>query len=331
MIGAEMCGEWSSGAIQTEQENRLDLERIMLNNGKIRILDTIEDLHMVEELQRIVWPGSETDVVPAHLLITAVHNGGLVLGAFANDDHGSGSEKLAGFVFGFPGLYSTPDGPRPKHCSHMLAVLPDFRWRGLGFALKRAQWQMVRHQGIDRITWTYDPLLSRNAHLNITRLGAVCNTYLCDLYGEMRDGLNIGLPSDRFEVDWWVNTKRVERRLSKKARLNLDLAHFIAAGAEVINPTQIDGQGWPIPSEAISFSTAELTDNQDSLIVLVEIPADFPALKEANIELAKEWRLNSREIIEDLFRSGYLVTDFVHLPGKIPRSYYVFSHGEGTF
>jgi predicted GNAT superfamily acetyltransferase len=303
----------------------------MLNNGKIRILDTIDDLHVVEELQRIIWPGSDTDVVPAHLLITAVHNGGLVLGAFSTDDQGSGSEQLAGFVFGFPGLYSTPDGPRPKHCSHMLGVHPDFRGRGLGFALKRAQWQMVRRQGIDRITWTYDPLLSRNAHLNITRLGAVCNTYLRELYGEMRDGLNIGLPSDRFEVDWWVNTQRVARRLSKNARLNLDLAHFIAAGAEVINSTEIDGQGWPIPAEAIDFSIAEKTENQDSLIVLVEIPSEFLALKEANFELAKEWRLSSRNIFEDLFRGGYLVTDFVHLPGKFPRSYYVFSHGEGTF
>jgi predicted GNAT superfamily acetyltransferase len=303
----------------------------MINNRKIRILDTIDDLYMVEELQRIVWPGSETDVVPAHLLITAVHNGGLVLGAYHHEDHGSVSEKLAGFVFGFPGLYSTPDGPRPKHCSHMLGVHPDFRGRGLGFALKRAQWQMVRHQGIDRITWTYDPLLSRNAHLNISRLGAVCNTYLRELYGEMRDGLNIGLPSDRFEVDWWVNTQRVERRLSRNVRINLDFAHFIAAGAEVINPTQIDGQGWPIPTETISFLSKDTTHNQESLILLVEIPADFLALKEANFELAKDWRLKSRDIFEGLFRTGYLVTDFVHLPGKYPRSYYVFSHGEGTF
>ena len=74
----------------------------------------------VEDLQRQVWPGSETDVVPAHLLITVVHNGGLVLGAFAE-------EKLVGFVFGFPGLEFTADGPRPKHCSHMAGVHPDYQ------------------------------------------------------------------------------------------------------------------------------------------------------------------------------------------------------------
>lgn len=303
----------------------------MTNNWKIRLLETFDELRMVEDLQRIVWPGSESDVVPAHLLIAAVHNGGLVLGAESPIDHSGGFAKLAGFVFGFPGLYSTPDGLRAKHSSHMLAVHPDYRGEGLGFLLKRAQWQMVRHQGIDLITWTYDPLLSRNAHLNITRLGAVCGTYMREFYGEMRDGLNIGLPSDRFEVDWWLTTKRVERRLSNKARLHLDLAHFFAAGAEVINTTQLDADSWPIPTEPVNFSATKRADNQESLIVLVEIPAEFLALKDINFDLAKKWRLRSREIFENLFESGYLVTDFVHLPGKNPRSYYVFSHGEGTF
>ena len=63
----------------------------------------------------------------------------------------------------------------------------------------------------------------------------------------------------------------------------------------------------------------------------MEIPADFLVLKEINLELAKDWRLSSRKIFEYLFRSGYLVTDFVYLPGKFPRSFYVLSHGEVTF
>ena len=68
-------------------------------------------------------------------------------------------------------------------------------------------------RGIDLITWTYDPLLARNVQLNIAKLGAVCNTYLANLYGEMRDGLNAGLPSDRFQLDWWIATRRVADRL----------------------------------------------------------------------------------------------------------------------
>ncbi len=154
----------------------------------IRLLETAEEMAEVESLQSLVWSPSDLDVVPKDLMLAVVHNGGLAIGAFAEN-------KLIGVVFGFPGFYDTPDGPRIKHHSHLLAVHPEWRSEGIGFALKRAQWQMVRKQGIDRITWTFDPLLSRNAHLNIARLGAVCNTYIQSAYGKMEDGLNAGLDS----------------------------------------------------------------------------------------------------------------------------------------
>ena len=300
---------------------------MMTDSWTIRILDTNEQLEKVEELQSIVWPGSETDVVPAHLLITAVHNGGFALGIYPDADMDS---PLAGFAFGFPGIYTTPDGPRLKHCSHMLAVHPEFRGKGLGFKLKRAQWQLVRKQGIDRITWTYDPLLSRNAHLNINRLGAVCNTYKREVYGEMRDGLNVGVASDRFEVDWWVNSQRVNKRLSSRARSKLDLAHFSAAEAAIINPAPINDDGWVVPVSPVKLDSISSSAASKPNILLVEIPSDFLALKDADIELAKAWRMMSRRLFEDLFEIGYLVTDFVHVPGGSPRSYYALSHGEGT-
>ena len=82
-----------------------------------------------------------------------------------------------------------------------MGIHPDQRNSGIGFASKRAQWQMVRHQGLDHITWTYDPLLSRNAYLNIAKLGAVCNTYRRSEYGDMRDGLNVGCPPT---ASWWI-------------------------------------------------------------------------------------------------------------------------------
>jgi predicted GNAT superfamily acetyltransferase len=295
----------------------------------LQILEKPDEMEAVEGLQRLVWAGAETDVVPAHMLLAAIHNGGLLIGAF------EGASSLVGFVFGFPGLYSTPDGPRPKHCSHLLAVHPDTRSRGLGFALKRAQWQMVRHQGLDRITWTYDPLLSRNAYLNIARLGAVCSTYLRDEYGSMRDEMNQGLPSDRFQVDWWVNSKRVIRRLSKRPRLQLDLAHFLAAGVKIINPSHTDGTSWPRPGSVIELEvSAETLDEEvagvKEPLALIEIPADFLALKAAEPALSVEWRSHTRALFEDLFQRGYLVTDFIHLPGATPRSFYVLSHGEST-
>lgn len=302
----------------------------MVDNWSIKTLEGIDQLEEVESLQRIVWPGSETDIVPAHLLITAVHNGGFAIGAYPADDAGQPAGSMVGFVFSFPGLYSTPDGPRLKHCSHMLAVHPEFRGKGLGFRLKRAQWQLVRHQGIDRITWTYDPLLSRNAHLNIALLGAVCSTYRREVYGEMRDGLNVGLPSDRFEVDWWVNSQRVRVRLGKRARPRLALKNFLAAGAEIINPAQLDANGWVTPSNITPPQLEFFLRDPLPSILLVEIPSDFLALKNVDMDLAKEWRLTTRSLFEELFSHGYLVTDFVYLPGESPRSYYVFSHGDGT-
>ncbi|MCI0550089.1 MAG: GNAT family N-acetyltransferase [Anaerolineae bacterium] len=280
----------------------------------IKLLETPEDMSSVEALQRAVWEGSETDVVPAHVFITAVHNGGFVIGAF---DH----HQLIGFVFGFPGLESTPDGPRPKHCSHMMGIHPKYRDSGVGFALKRAQWQMVRHQGLDHITWTYDPLLSRNAYLNIAKLGAVCNTYRRSEYGDMRDGLNAGLPSDRFQVDWWINTRRVDRRLGKRARRPLKLDNFSKADLQPFYSVHASPQtgGWPRPPE--HFSPLE------GHLALAEIPADFIALKDADFSLARDWRFFSREVFETAFAKGYIVTDFVFDQG---RSFYVLSNGEST-
>ncbi len=278
----------------------------------IKLLESPEDMTSVEELQRAVWQGSETDVVPAHVFITAVHNGGLVIGAFMNN-------QLIGFVFGFPGLESTPDGPRPKHCSHMMGIHPEHRDSGVGFALKRAQWQMVRHQGLDHITWTYDPLLSRNAYLNIAKLGAVCNTYRRSEYGEMRDGLNAGLPSDRFQVDWWINTRRVDRRLGKRARHPLKLDHFSKAQLQPLYAPLSGISGLIRPPEHFSPLEGHLT--------LAEIPSDFSALKEADFSLARDWRFFSREVFETAFASGYIVTDFVFDQG---RSFYALSNGEST-
>ncbi len=300
---------------------------------RIRILETPEEIALVEDLQRQVWPGNETEIVPAHILLAAIHNGGWILGAYSREGVPP-TDHLAGFVFGFPGLYNTPDGPRPKHCSHMMGVLDEYRDHGVGFALKRAQWQMVRHQDLDRITWTYDPLLSRNAYLNISKLGAVCNTYRINEYGILRDGLNQGLPSDRFQVDWWVNSPRVIRRLGKAARRRLDLAHYFAAGSEVINPTHTDNDGWLHPPPSDHYEplprSADPGRRQIAPILLVEIPADFLALKSANFDLALRWRLHARSLFVDLFERDYLITDFVFLSGNSPRSYYVLSHGEST-
>lgn len=284
-------------------------------NPIIRILETPEEMNLVEELQRLVWPGSDTDVVPMHVLITAVHNGGLVLGAFDE-------EKIIGFVFGFPGLEKIPDGPRPKHCSHMMGIHPDHRDSNVGFTLKRAQWQMIRHQSLDHATWTYDPLLSRNAYLNIAKLGAVCSTYRRSEYGEMRDGINAGLPSDRFQVDWWVNTRRVDKRLSDHSRPTLNLDHITRSGLRPLYPLQWTDD-LPHPPEHVPHF--------EDRILLAEIPPDFIDLKSKDFPLARDWRFFTRELFETAFGANFLITDFVfdRNEGR-PRSLYLLTHGEST-
>ena len=313
---------------------------------QLQIVDKPEQMTAIEELQRIVWPGDETEIVPAHLLITVAHNGGFVIGAFyieessaqANQSVGNTTENippgspLVGFVYGFPGLYQTPDGPRLKHTSHQMGVHPDHRSQGLGFALKRAQWQMVRHQGIDRITWTYDPLLSRNAYLNIAKLGAVCNTYIHDVYGHLRDGLNAGIATDRFQVDWWTNSQRVIQRLSKNARGKLDLAHYLSAGAEIINPTRIDQNGLPQADfdQTEKMTSGFIKQKDKPPLILVEIPDNFFELKARDMDLAIKWRMLTRSLFEFYFDHGYYLTDFVHLTSKKARSFYILSDGNST-
>ncbi len=276
----------------------------------LRLLQTADEMAPVEALQRVIWPGDDLEVVPGHVLLTAAHNGGLVAGAFAG-------AAPAGFVWGFLGRDETDDPSRLKHCSHQLGVHPDYRNTGLGFALKCFQRAHVLGQGLDRITWTYDPLLARNARLNIAKLGAVCRTYLRDLYGEMRDALNAGLPSDRFQVDWWIASARVAARVRGEGGWRPGLAAFLEGDAFLLDPL-----AWgdlPAPSDLLADDVFERST------VLVEIPADFLALKAADPALALRWRLGTRRAFEALFGRGFLVADFVSQPGPPPRTAYVLT------
>ncbi len=285
----------------------------------VRPLETMAEFHAAEELQRVVWPAADIEVTPAHVLTTAAHNGGLVLGAFEG-------ERLVGFVFGFLGTDQAsshrPALARLKHCSHQVGVLPEYRDRGVGYQLKLAQRDFVSRQGIRLITWTYDPLEARNARLNIAKLGAVCRTYLRHVYGAMPDALNAGLASDRFQVDWWITSGRVKERLSGR-RGALDLESFTSAGCEILNPTTPGPAGPRPPDRFADFA---------GIIALAEVPADFQSLKARDLALARAWRQHTRELFEASFRAGYLVTDFFREPmGDRLRAFYALSHGEAKF
>ena len=282
-----------------------------------RNLTTPEECLQSEELQRAVWGEYDLHVIPWRLTLDLIHGGSLVLGAYDG-------ETLVGFIIGFLGTdHKSPNRPamaRLKHTSHIMGVHPDYRDAGVGFILKSMQRDHAIQQGVRLVTWTYDPLQSRNAYLNIRRLGAVCNDYIREYYGKMEDEINMGIPSDRFRVEWWVTSNHVKNRL-ESGRASSDLAALLSSGAKKLNSTELNSKGILEPIDG----DLELGGSTE----LVEIPSDINALREIDPDLAISWRFHTRKAFEVAFKSGFMITDFLFIKDeKLPRSYYVLSFGE---
>jgi predicted GNAT superfamily acetyltransferase len=266
----------------------------------IRALSAVEDFHHAEILQRDIWGMKDnTEIVPKDLMIVVQKSGGLALGAYNK------ANEMIGMLFGFPGRTT---GNHYKHCSHMMGVLPSYRHTGVGEALKLRQRDFVLSQGVDLITWTVNPLEGVNASLNFGKLGVVCRQYYRNLYGEMADGLNHGLPSDRFEVEWWINSPRVEKRIHQKSTRRL--SEMKQAGAQFVNRTVL-AQGIRIPQEILLTT--------DALTLLFETPADFQAVKANSIKNALSWSEHTRAVFEACFQNGYIVSEFISEPGTNER------------
>jgi len=272
---------------------------------EIRPVKTEDEYHAVEQLQREIWGMQDVEIVAFETLMTTHKNGGVMLGAFDVDE---GEERMVGFVFGFVGLTS---GGHVKHCSHIAGALPGYRDRGVGYALKLMQREIVLAQGIDLITWTFDPLESRNARFNFHKLGATCGVYLRNLYGAMRDKLNSGLPSDRFQVDWRIASPRVESRLRGETGVSSASA-LMAEGVPLVNP--------PIAGESLRPSATAAPEEER---MLIQIPSDFQSLKATDGNLALEWRLHTRALFEEAFAKGYEAIDLLVEGG---RSYYLLGN-----
>jgi predicted GNAT superfamily acetyltransferase len=277
---------------------------------EIRAIDSIDEYRAVEQLQREVWHVEDVELVPDHVLLTVHKNGGVLLGAFERLPQQE--QRLVGFLFGFVGM--TADHTL-KHCSHMLGVSSKYQNQGLGYRLKLAQREQVLKQGIDLVTWTYDPLESRNAYLNFRKLGVTCNTYLRDLYGDMRDQLNVGLPSDRFQVDWHVASERVAQRLRGDWQGPL-LSELLAAGVPILNRFPLGEWSRP-PQDTLPMEGDRL---------LFQIPADFQAIRATDMALARAWRVHARVLFEDAFAADYSVVDLLFEGG---RSCYLLKEGGG--
>lgn len=259
----------------------------------IRRVDSLGDYRACEALQARIWGEGDIAGIPLLGLLTAQENGGMVLGAF--DQAGT----LLGFVYSMLGL---SDSRQLKHCSVLLAVAPECRGRGLGYRLKIAQRAAALAQDIDLITWTFDPLLSRNAHLNVAKLGATASSYLIDVYGA-GSGLNAGLDTDRLFVEW---------------RLSSPPGPGAVAGVEravPVNAVTTDDRRLPC--------CASIDLSRRDPVLALQVPVDIGHLKATDLGLAIDWRRQTRRLFVHYFGLGYGVLDFRRPERSLPQ--YVLS------
>jgi predicted GNAT superfamily acetyltransferase len=265
---------------------------------EIREVRGLDDYRRCVDIQLEVWGLPELEVTPVIELLTVHRYGGVCIGAFDRED-------MVGFVYGMAGCREG----RFFHHSHMLAVLPEHRGRGIGERLKWAQRERVLSQGLDRIDWTFDPLQAPNAYLNIERLGVVIHRYTENVYGESCALLHGGIPTDRFEADWCLESGRVCQRREGKipARAGWeDLPHVNRTGPE---------------GGFIRCKDFDL--DQDDRELLVEIPPDITTMIAQDNELALDWRMKTRRIFQTYFDRGYTVAGFHRSEDRV---FYRLSH-----
>jgi len=253
----------------------------------IRDLKSIDDLSQLKGVEKQVWGMADEDALPLTLAIACKAAGNIFVGAFDK-------EKLIGFAFGFLGR---EHGQTTIH-SHMLAVLDAYRHLDLGSRLKQAQRERAMAMGVHEMTWTFDPLQSRNAHFNFSKLGVVSETYKVDFYGPETSSKLHQNGTDRLWVRWMLNSRRVRDRLAgKNARSEtLDALKLLAP------LVRFDPSGKPACGDV-----AEALGRQR---LSIEIPGDILEVERSDMGLAREWRETTRGAFREALKAGFLVTEF---------------------
>jgi predicted GNAT superfamily acetyltransferase len=257
----------------------------------IRALTATDEMAAVVELQREIWGYGDTGAdhpYPARALFAFSESGGLVSGAFTE-------EGLVGFALAWLGRLES-SGRAYLH-SQLVGVLPRHRHLGIAFQLKLHQRSYALEQGLTLVRWTFDPLLSTNARLNLRKLGAVAQLYRRDYYGAIRSHFGAGIETDRLWVDWYVKSPRVESRLSGNRMPEYSNVPRVTRCEDVYVGT--DRFRAPVHFSAPQPESA----------VLVEIPTNFDSLLLKAPELALRWRDFLREVITAYLAKGYIVDD----------------------
>jgi len=166
-------------------------------------------MRALEDVQAQAWGYPDREVLPATMFRIGARTGAVVLAAYpaAEGEPSSLPTGLPiGLAYGFPALR----GGEVWHHSHLLAVVPGWRGSGAAAALKLAQRERVLAQGLTRMTWTFDPLVTRNARLNLGKLGARAVSYHPDWYALGEDPTR-AFPADRLMTEWDLTKAPTER------------------------------------------------------------------------------------------------------------------------
>ena len=236
-------------------------------------LISVEDATAILRVMVATWG----EQIPRETIRALAGSGNVPWGAFDGDE-------LVGYVLGWAAV--EPVDGLHEH-SHMLAALPGRRDGGLGYALKLAQRASCLDRGIALVRWTFDPLVARNAHLNINKLGATCDRFHRDYYGEMPDVINAGDRSDRLVVRWHLEAEPVPAATPTNA--------VVVVGS--------DGTA-DAPRPIVTG------EDQGAEVVSVQIPGDHPALRTADAGLASAWREAVGSALDEFVGGGYEVVAF---------------------
>ncbi len=240
------------------------------------VLEEVHDSRSAERASDVlarIWGNPETPFLDPAILVALSHAGNLVALALVD-----------GVPVGAAAGFSGPPG-RPFH-SHIVGLLPHVVGRGAGRAIKLAQRAWCLERGLDVMTWTYDPLVGRNARFNLRTLGAEAVEYIPDFYGRMVDAVNEGQRSDRILVRWDLTRDVADRRTERR----LDAVHVAVADTR-------------------SGPTAYVRPPTGARTTLVALPGDVEEVRRTSADLASAWRLTTREALGDLLASGWRLTD----------------------
>jgi predicted GNAT superfamily acetyltransferase len=253
----------------------------------IRDLESFEDLLQVKAVEKEVWGMADEDSLPMTLAVALQAAGSIFLGALDGP-------KLVGFAFGF----LAREQGQPAIHSHMLAVLGPYRQHDVGRRLKLAQRERALAMGMGEMTWTFDPLQSRNAHFNLAKLGVVSHCYKIDFYGPETSSLLHRNGTDRLWVRWLLDSRRVQARIAGK-----DARAEAMDALRLLSPlVTFNGDGRPV--------RADLQESLARQRVSIEIPGDILAVEAADMGLAREWREATRWAFTNAIEAGFVVTDF---------------------